>query len=294
MKILVDALTSIKRKKKELGLLVCSSAFGLFLVLALSEAYHVSKPKLRMGNDFDPEIGWVNIKNMDYKSERIKYSTNSLGFRSNEIDPLKKHAIILGDSVAFGIGLDDKEIVSYYLGQEVRDLQFLNTAVVGYGIDQYYLTLKRFIKTATPKLIIVIICTRNDLEETSLDAAYGFSKPLFISENGKLKNINPDISRYSCQNIFSTSWLLSTNLFRPLNDRFCAAKVRALTVDQTWVVILGLLKNIVELAEQNHSRLLFVISPSQRNFAEEKAHLDHFNTVMKQDTANYGKLRAGP
>jgi hypothetical protein len=50
--------------------------------------------------------------------------------RSPEVDRSKGHVLLVGDSVVWGYG-------------ERHDLQALNLGVSWYGIDQYYLWLKR-------------------------------------------------------------------------------------------------------------------------------------------------------
>ena len=63
------------------------------------------------------------------------------------------------------------------------------------------MNLKRNIDELNPKLIVLILYTTNDLDETRKDNRFGISKPIFIYRNGNLLNLNPNISRFSCLNL---------------------------------------------------------------------------------------------
>ena len=155
---------------------------GLFSIVIFVEIFfgilswhdNVIDPKVRMGitaTQFDSELGWALIKNADYKFNGKKITINSSGLRSPEIDTSKEHILVLGDSLAFGYGLSDKETFSHFLEKRLhskyKNIQVLNLGVSGYGVDQYYLFLKRHIENLNPKIIIVLICSRNDLLDTS-------------------------------------------------------------------------------------------------------------------------------
>ena len=158
---------------------------------------------------FDTELGWDNIPNKKVTNGRVTYTTNSLGFRSKEIDQSKEHILILGDSVAFGIGVNDNETVSHYVQQKTPKYQVLNLAVSGYSIGQYYLKLKKEIKKTTPKYIIPIIFSGNDWIETIQNNIFGVSKPFFKIKDGKLARENSKLSMFSCWNYFRRSWFLN-------------------------------------------------------------------------------------
>ena len=103
--------------------------------------------------------------------------------RSEEVYSSKGHILVVGDSVAFGLGVNNDETVSYYLGKEENisalEYQVLNLGVSGWGIGQYYLNLKKHIENLNPKMIVLIIYVTNDLDDTRKDHHYGISKPMF-------------------------------------------------------------------------------------------------------------------
>src|SRR5262245_37022007 len=71
----------------------------------------------KRGIDFDPELGWHALPNVRKKSsewgQTRPASTNSQGWRdaqrSFDRAPGVKRAVVLGDSMVFGYGVDDGE-----------------------------------------------------------------------------------------------------------------------------------------------------------------------------------------
>jgi hypothetical protein len=219
------------------------SFFGLFLLIFIIEAFfgivywykEINKPEERMGvagTEFDSALGWATIKNAQYIYGGNKITINSLGFRSPEVDFSKEHILVLGDFVTFGYWISDDETISYFLSDRLKNkyknIQVLNLGVTGYGVDQYYLNLKRHIETLNPKIIVILICSRNDLTETSSESPYGRKKPFFILENGELRQVVKKISFLNCENIFSKSWLLQKPFFSSYRKTVCRPKFHSI------------------------------------------------------------------
>lgn len=99
----------------------------------------------------DAEVGWTLLPNVSTRvvAEVFQYTltTNSRGWRDVET-PLAKPAgrrrvVVLGDSVAWGWGVDDGGSFPDLVERRVGDLELVNLAVPGYGSDQEFLTLER-------------------------------------------------------------------------------------------------------------------------------------------------------
>ena len=236
---------------------------------------------------FDEELGWTNFPSKVTVQNNVTYTTNSMGFRSKEIDPKREKIIIAGDSLVFGLGVQDNETAAFYLGQKYPEMQVLNLGVAGYGIGQYYIQLKQYLSKIKPKLVGLVICVGNDIKNTQNDTSYGYSKPLFIIENGKLKTHKAKISRFSCPNLFSTSWWLQKNPFSSLKDKYCSSN--NLDTDYTRRVILRLLSEIDVLVKSHGAKMFLVLWPSQSNFDDEKAIVDFMREAKKKDPKLYAK-----
>ncbi len=232
-------------------------------VVFLIEGYFILKNwdrSVALGTHFDAQLGWVNIPNKSFTSDERTYTTNKLGFRSPPINPSKKQILILGDSVAYGAGVNDHETLSFYLNEKFPDDQVLNMAVSGYGIGQYYLTLKNFIKKTNPKLIVNVIYTGNDFSDSRKNHLFGISKPLFQLRNGELVNLNPKISRFSCQNLFSRSWLNSLFSNFKIQNKICSSQ--EIDPRSAQLTVKKLFREIHDIGKINNADTIFALSPT--------------------------------
>ncbi len=103
----------------------------------------------------------------------VDYTTNSQGIRSKR-EYLKdkpkntKRIFILGDSLIFGVGVNDNETLASVLEEKLnRQLQegnhyeVLNLGVTGYTFDNSYVRLKRYLEFK-PDFVIFVILGVND------------------------------------------------------------------------------------------------------------------------------------
>ncbi len=277
----------MKTLLKYLILFLVTPVFLIILVAIIEGLNFITRDNDRL-KMYDAELGWSNFPSKVTMQNDITYTTNSVGLRSEEVKPGKEKFLIVGDSIIYGLGLQDNETVAYYLDQEFPEIQVLNLGVGGYGIGQYYLQLKRYIKKYKPKLVGVAICTGNDIRNTQEDTSYGYSKPLFIIQEGKLKTVEPKISRFSCPNLFSTSWFLNKNPFASLRNKYCS--IKNLPEAQVKIVILRLLREIEELVKSYDSKLFYVLWPSQSNFNDKQSILNSLEESKKKDPKNYAKI----
>jgi len=183
--------------------ILLTSLMGLIIV----ESYYWNSSSICEICRFHPELGWESTPSKTVTNGKITYATNSMGIRSGVVDPSKGHILIVGDSVAFGLGVNNDETISHYLESDKKinrlKYQALNISVPGFGIGQYYLNLKRNIDLLNPKLILLVINTENDLQDTQQEMNFGRSKPILTSQNDRLVNLNPNISRFSCYNLYT-------------------------------------------------------------------------------------------
>ena len=291
----------LKSLRSNLVLLAVSIAFSLilgFILLVgfeLLSSYHHFGPSSLEGvhfpvTGFDSYLGWDGMPNQSFQFFEKNVTTNSLGFRGEEVDYSKEHILVLGDSVAWGFGVDDTETIPYDLNKltekKYPNLQVLNLALTGYGIDQYYLKLEKDISLARPKLIIMIIFTGNDFFETAADTSYGKSKPFFAIRDGRLLNLNPRISRYSCSNLLSSSNIINKIGRGSLLRKFICGNRRS-TTQETEEVIRRLFSEMQNIAVAHNSSLLFVISPDKQDYISETSELLFFRSALKDGGYNY-------
>ncbi len=244
-----------RNRKKEILLALATTLLSCIAGLILIETYYLSSRYSSVCEicQFHPQLGWETIPSKTVSNKKVTYTTNSLGMRSEEVDKDKGHILLAGDSVTFGLGVNNNETISHYLEKEIREFQILNLGVPGYGIGQYFLNLKRHVDKLNTKLIVLIIYTSNDLDETRKDTRYGISKPFFHYQDGDLIYHNPKISKYSCANIYSRSrivkHLIPNFIINQCKSKFiernAASRTIAKLIDE--IRILGLKKNISTL-----------------------------------------------
>jgi hypothetical protein len=255
--------------KKTLNLIILTSIATIFLMATL-EIYVLFKNKFNWattGGKHDSELGWVLAPNNSFKTNGRISTINSLGFRSPEIDSNQKHIIVVGDSVSFGAGLGDKETLSYQLGKQLKEFQVLNFSVPGYGVGQYYLTLKKHINKTNPALVVVVIFTGNDLQETRKDNLFGIGKPWIKIKDNSIKVVNKSSPRFSCTNLLSRSWTIRALRLENLTRKIC--KSNAYDIISAQLQMVKILLKINKLVSSKNASLLFILSPTIYDYYQE-------------------------
>ncbi len=136
------------------------------------------------------ERGWANLPRARARITKgeIDYRVriNSSGWRDPErtIAPRAgvRRVVLLGDSVAWGWGVDDGERFSDLLEQRLgAEIEVLNLAVPGYGTDQEYWTLLETGFAYAPDAVMLCL-VYNDFFEVESAEAYDMPKPRFIRD----------------------------------------------------------------------------------------------------------------
>lgn len=140
----------------------------------------------------DSSLGWVCstsdfflFSNPFFNKTKIKYTINKEGYRSH-FDysvklPSKKHKImLLGDSFLFGVYLDYTDTVVGFLEQSDSINYYMNFGIPGYGIDQMFITFRKYYSTLNPD-VVILIYTDDDIPRIleSYRLVEGLNKPSF-------------------------------------------------------------------------------------------------------------------
>ncbi|MBI3619164.1 SGNH/GDSL hydrolase family protein [Candidatus Peregrinibacteria bacterium] len=128
------------------------------------EAGHPVPPQIYRSSE-NPEIGYELKPLLHASAYRSTVTTNSQGFRSPELDPAKKTIAILGDSIAFGYGLEDDQTIASRLSDLLGGKEnVLNSGVPGYNLRQETATYAQKIAKLHPSTLVIIFYF-NDLRD---------------------------------------------------------------------------------------------------------------------------------
>lgn len=182
-------------------------AFLLFTVvttIALAEmASRVLVPEWApVGGDrgfwaYDAELGWSHTPGASGQLEYVDFSVqvriNSDGLRDREYPvervPGKHRMLVLGDSFAWGYGVEQQEVFSELIEKSRPDWEIINSGVSGYGTDQEYLYYKLRGSKYHPDVVLVLF-VNNDPDNSTSAAQYAHNKPLFVADGEGIRLTN--------------------------------------------------------------------------------------------------------
>ncbi|UCE01464.1 MAG: hypothetical protein JSW67_09215 [Candidatus Latescibacterota bacterium] len=154
----------------------------------------------------DPVYGWAldpgtRLHAVDTdRSIDFTIEVNALGLRDPERTRRKppgvQRVLLLGDSMAFGTGIEIGWRYSDLLDSSLGgDVEVVNAAVPGWGTDQEFLYLCREGLSLEPDAVVLALCLANDVSNNRLQhQLFGFApKPRFVLDAGVLVHEPPAI-----------------------------------------------------------------------------------------------------
>ncbi len=183
--------------KKNIALVFCS----VLLVLLVCEAFLriagyevVSFYSFSGFHQFDPELGWAQIPDHEsgFKSSDFEVTSrsNAMGFRG-DLYPLEKpegvkRVVVLGDSYAWGWGVEQEEVFSQVAERLSTDTEWVNIGTSAFGTAQEYLLLKNRGMRFSPDRVVVAFYYNDIIDNSGTDP----KRPNFALEEGQLKQVN--------------------------------------------------------------------------------------------------------
>lgn len=155
------------------------SCFMIFVVLLLGEVYCRYFTRINFLDNsrelFIPNMygrSWGNKPNFEGVSFDHKFHIDSEGFRadpqSNLAVPENAPAIlIMGDSVAFGAGVEDNETITEYLRRDIPDRRFYNATAIGYNTFDYKNVIESLLKQKPGIKTVALFFCLNDIHDAS-------------------------------------------------------------------------------------------------------------------------------
>ncbi len=163
---------------------------------------------LRDFTQYDPVLGWRGVPGAVGPCTTHRFTTwvvlNREGRRDDEptpaipagmvvpaavpaADPRRCTIGLLGDSYAWGYGVNQEEMFAERLETLLPGCTVNNYGVPGYGTDQELLVLRAAALRERPRLVILEFAVGNDLRTIRSRRAYGLPKPRFLLEGHELR-----------------------------------------------------------------------------------------------------------
>lgn len=133
------------------------------------------EPRLDSMHVYSEAYGWTLRRGFRQRTPAGTISVNGKGYRGREHDLARtlgvQRVVMLGDSIAFGPGVDDAETFSHRLESLPNGPEVVNLGVMGYGTDQELLKLEREGLAFGPDVVVLHFCLHNDFADNMLARA---------------------------------------------------------------------------------------------------------------------------
>jgi lysophospholipase L1-like esterase len=117
----------------------------------------------------DPYLGYVFPPNHVDRIVRsngdfgFTFRTDEHGFRNRPLWPERADIVVLGDSMAFGYGVDDDKTWTALLANRLQGSRIINLGVPDAGPQQYLRIYERFGQALHPALVLLCLFPGNDV-----------------------------------------------------------------------------------------------------------------------------------
>ncbi len=176
---------------KNILLLIVSVVVVILIAEGAAQIYVYKIAKRGKLFDVDKMTGWTVKPHLDMQRKNAdgniwSVKTNKDGFRrDSDWDLNKKRILILGDSFAFGEGVDVEDRFDAVIKNQGYSV--LNTGVMGYGTDQQFLKAKPYLIKLNKDDIVIVLTYYNDFYDITRKHHSGRAKPWFTLKNRALQ-----------------------------------------------------------------------------------------------------------
>ncbi len=157
-----------------LALGVAEASLRVFPQLMPEEArlrLHWREVNQETASQAHPYLGFVYPPNHEGRFERedgefaFTYTTDEHGFRNPSPWPEHAEIVVLGDSMAFGYGVDDEDAWTALLADRLPGIRIVNLGLIGAAPQQYLRVYEAFGQALRPDLVLLCLFPGNDLAD---------------------------------------------------------------------------------------------------------------------------------
>ena len=295
-----------------LSLFMASAAFALLMSeMALRllgfEPMYVS-PERNHFWTYDPLLGWAHEPGQEGVFETEQFRTevriNEKGLRDRshpyERRDDSKRILVLGDSFAWGYGVEESERFSQLLEGELG-VEVINAGVSGYSTDQELLWYENEgIKYETD--LVILMLSGNDVGDNNRQLVSTiYFKPRFVFKDGQLVPTNYPVPETSSQGMFvyslsqrsALTYFLTLRYFdaQSLYNRMRskseqarpqASGTKAQSDPEPFKLTIALIDEMRKIAESNHAEFMIVSNDRWWNISSEATYED-FVAAMQDE-----------
>ena len=93
----------------------------------------------------------------------FNFSTDNYGFRNSSPWPRRADIVVLGNSMAFSYGVEDKEAWPNLLAEQLPGSRIINLGLIGAAPQQYFRIYETFGQSLEPALVLFCLFPGNDV-----------------------------------------------------------------------------------------------------------------------------------
>ncbi|MDP7458267.1 MAG: hypothetical protein QGH47_06075, partial [Candidatus Woesearchaeota archaeon] len=140
-------------------------------------------------HQFDDKLGVIPIADISTTHQLLsgeaitRWTTNSKGFRTSEYQQENQNKVIVvfGDSFVEGYGVNNNEMFTHRLDQQLKDISVYPFGVSTFGTAQSYLMMENIIPEYKPEIVVLALFLGNDIWDNSLTLS-DESKPYYVDK----------------------------------------------------------------------------------------------------------------
>ncbi len=276
---------------------VACTLVGLEALVRLYAPDHLFLTRLHV---FSQTYGWVPRRSIGVEVDGKRVSFNASGYRGRELASPKRgdrtRVVVLGDSVAFGLGVSDDETFSNLLDVRDNGIEAGNLAVQGYGPDQELLVLMHQGLRADPDVVVLAFCLANDFVDAVLPVSLydgRTPKPRFHLAGDRLVFDDSNLRQPALRRV--QQWLSDhSHLF----ERLTAAPAAPTEAESDWHerykaalrdedhvlrLNLALVRRMRDLSQERGSAFLVALFPDRSSYRESSPLEKGFCEALRSD-----------
>jgi hypothetical protein len=291
-----------------LSLIIISTLFALFLseiallIIGFKPLY-VSPERDRFWK-YDSLLGWAHKPGQEGIFETPQFRTvvrineNGLRDRQHSYEPKNdvERVLVLGDSFAWGYGVEESERFSQLLETSLG-MEVINASVSGYSTDQELLWYRNEGIKYEPDLVILVIAGNDvgDNEQQLVSTIY--YKPKFVIEDGELVLTGYPVPETSTQGKFiyslsqrsALAFFLVQRYFDLLSlygqtkvnsDQANSPRSDINAESEPFKLTIALVDEIRNIAESRKAKFMIVTTNRWWNYQSEETYEDFITTLQ--------------